>query len=107
MDRRSFLKHLLTLAGGAGTLLLAACYGIPKGTLKEAAVGGVKVKATGAGIVKADARQTTFAIKCARCGYEAPPMTIDTPAAGQPYTLAWVCPRCGHKQTIVIEVVGD
>jgi len=97
------------VAGAAMAMLLAlsGCGGIPKGTVKETTVGTVKLTAEGAGIVKADAQKTTFQIKCAVCGFEADPMTIDTPAAGKPYTLDWVCPKCGHKQKIVIQVAAS
>ena len=85
---------------------LSGCFTIPKGTMSQVKVGSVELKAVGAGIVKADAQTTTFRIKCRRCGYEAKEMTIPTPVPGKPYILNWVCPRCGNKQQIVIEVVS-
>jgi hypothetical protein len=91
----------------AGILFtLGGCFGIPKDTLKEVAVGKVTLQATGAGLVTADAQKTTFKIKCAVCGYEAEPITIDTPVAGKPYILDWVCPNCGHKQKIEIQATA-
>lgn len=86
---------------------VAACSGIPKGTAKQVAVGPVTLKATGAGIVRADADQTTFKIKCGVCGYEAAEMTIPTPKPGAPYSYTFKCPRCGHVQTVTIEAVGS
>ena len=107
MDRRSAIRVLASaLAMGGLAVVLSGCFGIPKGTLKNTSVGTVKIEASGAGIVSADAQKTTFKIKCAVCGYEAETMTIDTPVAGKPYTLAWICPTCGHKQQIVVQVVG-
>lgn len=106
MQRRSFLKLIgagLLLGGGA--LLLSGCFGIPKGTMKDATVGTVKLQAAGAGIVNADVQKTTFRIKCQRCGYETGDIVIDTPAAGKPYIMDWKCPNCGHRQNIVIQVV--
>lgn len=86
-----------------GTLAVVnGCGGIPKGTVAQMQVGNLQVTAVGAGIVKADALKTTFQIKCGVCGFEPEIMTIDTPAPGKPYMLDWVCPKCGHKQKIVI-----
>ena len=85
---------------------MSGCHGIPRDTTNEVAIGQVTLQATGAGLIKADAQKTTFKIKCAVCGYEDQPMTIDTPVAGKPYILDWVCPKCGHKQKIVIQVAG-
>ena len=93
---------VLMMAGGM--LALVGCRGIPAGTTKEITIGATTLQATGAGIVKADAQKTTFRIKCAVCGFEPDPITIDTPTAGKPYVLNWVCPKCGHKQKIVIQL---
>jgi len=95
---------VLIMAGLVFTL--CGCRSIPKGSVKEITLGATTLQATGAGIIKADAQKTTFQIKCAFCGFEPEPITIDTPAAGKPYTLDWVCPHCGHKQKIVIQVVA-
>ena len=97
------LVSMLIVAGLAFTL--CGCRGIPKGSVKEITVGTTTLQATGAGIIKADAQKTTFQIKCGFCGFEPAVMTIDTPVAGKPYTLDWVCPKCGHKQKIIIQVV--
>ncbi|MBA4386645.1 MAG: hypothetical protein C0404_01620 [Verrucomicrobia bacterium] len=94
------IAGLFALAGTA--LILAGCHGIPAGTTKTAQVGTVQYEASGAGIAKADARKTTIKIKCARCGYEENEMTVDTPSEGKPYTINWVCPKCGNKQTVVV-----
>jgi hypothetical protein len=85
--------------------IMGGCAGIPKGTTEVISLGSaVSVHATGAGIIKADTEKTTFKIKCGLCGYESEEITINTPAAGKPYVLKWVCPKCGHKQTITIQV---
>jgi hypothetical protein len=88
-------------------LLLGGCFGIPKNTSKNVAVGTTKIEAVGAGIVKADAKEITYKIKCAVCGFEDQPKTIETPTAGKPYTIVWVCPECGHKQTITIKLAAQ
>lgn len=93
---------LLSISGTAA--VLTGCGGIPKGTAAQMQVGAAQVTATGAGIVKADAQKTTFQIECDVCGFESEVITIDTPAAGAPYTLDWTCPKCGHKQKITITV---
>jgi len=72
--------------------------------MAKTAIGSVTVHATGAGIVKADAQTVTFKIKCGLCGFEPEAITIPMPTPGKPYTNKWVCPKCGHKQTIVITV---
>ena len=88
-------------------LALGGCYGIPKGTLQDTQVGDGQLMITGAGIVKADAQKTTIKIKCAVCGYQSEEIVVATPTAGKPYIMEWVCPKCGHKQTIVIQVLGQ
>ena len=100
-------KLMLTFCATALALALSACYGIPKGTMKDARAGDVQLSITGAGIVKADAQKTTFKINCAVCGYQSEEMVVDTPTTGKPYTMEWVCPKCGHKQKIVIQVSGQ
>lgn len=87
-------------------LFLGGCRGIPAGTMRTATVGAVTLNAKGAGIVKAEAGKTTYKIKCALCGYEADNVTVDTPVMGKPYGTTWVCPKCGHKQKIVLEVAA-
>lgn len=104
MSRREALVTMLTTGAG---LLMAGCFGIPKGTMKEVEVGETDLESKGAGIIGADAQKTVFKIKCRRCGYEADEMTIDTPTAGNAYTLDWVCPNCGHNQKIVIAAEHD
>ena len=103
MLKRVVLVAIMVIATGL-VAAVSGCYGIPKGTMKQVSVDHVKLTACGAGIVKADAQKTTFKIKCGVCGFEAQEMTIDTPKPGKPYTLKWICPTCGHKQTIVIQV---
>lgn len=99
-------KGLIVMVVAAVAVMLAGCFGIPKGTVSEVKVGAVQLKVNGAGIVKADAAKTTFKIKCSRCGFEPEEITIDTPVAGKPYTQDWTCPKCGNKMKIVIEAVG-
>ena len=87
----------------SGTMAVVnGCGGIPKGTMEQVQVGQMQITAVGAGIVMANAQKTTFRIKCGACGFEPDAITIDTPAPGKPYTLDWVCPKCGHEQKIVI-----
>lgn len=97
---------VLTTLVSVIVLAMSGCFGIPKNTTPNAMVGKTQLHATGAGIVKADAQKTTFKIKCTRCGFEPDEITIDTPVEGRPYTLDWVCPKCGNKQKIVIQVAG-
>lgn len=94
------------LAIGCVGLFIGGCRGIPTGTAKVVAVGNANLQATGAGIVKVEAGKTTYKIKCSLCGYETETVTIDTPAAGKPYTTTWICPRCGHKQKVAIEIAA-
>ena len=93
---------LVVMSGTA--VVLNGCGGVPKGTVAQMQTGNLQVTATGAGIVKADAQKITFQIKCGVCGFVTETVTVDTPTAGKPYTLDWVCPKCGHKQKIVISV---
>ena len=107
MKLRNIAGSVMSVALAAGLVLaVSGCFGIPKGTMKDVKVGTVELTVTGAGIVKADAQKTVFKIKCGKCGYETGEMVIDTPVPGKPYILNWVCPRCGHKQKIVIQVAG-
>ena len=100
------IKLMISLSVLSGFMfMLSGCSTAPKGTTRTVQVNGVQLQASGAGIVKADAQNTTFRIKCGRCGYESEERTIPSPQAGKPYTLNWVCPHCGHKQTIIIQVV--
>lgn len=108
LPRLTDLVVALSLAGAA--VVLGGCHGIPQGTspaitMAGAAMGAVTLEATGAGLIKADAQKIAFKIECAMCGYESEVIIIDTPVPGKPYTLDWVCPRCGHKQKITIRAV--
>jgi len=91
----------LSLAAGFA-VMLGGCGSVPVGAKSSMQADGTQLKASGAGIVRADAQNTTFRIKCRVCGYVSEEMVIPTPKAGAPYTLNWVCPNCGHKQTITI-----
>ena len=94
----------LALAGLA--FVLGGCAGIPDGTVKKVAVGRATVQAEGTGIVKANVQTTTVRTKCGSCGFVTPDMVVGTPLAGRPIVIDWVCPRCGHKQKITIQVGG-
>ena len=82
---------------------LCGCHGIPKGTVAETTFENIKVKATAAGLVKANQQKTTFKIKCELCGFETEDKTIRTPPLNDYYGLDWLCPNCGHKQIIYIQ----
>lgn len=100
------LKSILAFSAMAGFMfMLGGCSTVPKGAARTAQITTGQLKASGAGIISADTQYTTFRIKCAVCGYVSEPITIPTPQAGQPYTLNWVCPDCGHKQTVVIQII--
>lgn len=83
--------------------VINGCYGIPAGTTEEATVGQLQLKATSAGIVKANDKKTTYRIKCNVCSFENVNKTIRTPSVENPYVYDWLCPNCGHKQTIIIQ----
>lgn len=87
-------------------LSLSGCIGIPKGTRDTMSVGRLQLLIKGAGIVHADTEKTTFRIKCGNCGFEAEEITVDTPSVGHPYVLNWTCPKCQHRQTVIIEASG-
>ena len=107
MNIRNVATIVLSALVAAGfALALSGCFGIPKGTTDEVAVGALTIRATGAGILKADAQKTTFQIRCRVCGYVEKEITIDTPASAKPYTMDWVCPDCGHKQQIVVQTTA-
>ena len=104
MKSKNVLAIIVLALLSAGLLsALSGCYGIPKGTTEEATVGQLQLKVTGAGIVKANAQETTFRIRCSFCSFLDEERTISTPKPGAPYVLDWVCPNCGHRQKIVIE----
>ena len=108
MKARKVIGMVLSVLVAVGFMVaMSGCFGIPKGTMKTVSVGNMQLEASGAGIVKADAQKVTLKIKCAVCGFQAEEITIDTPAAGKPYILDWVCPKCGHKQKIVINSVAS
>ena len=103
---KKVLKSIITLSVISGFMLaLGGCSTVPKGSASTVQMNGVHLQASGAGIIKADAQNTTFRIKCGVCGKESEELVIPTPLAGKPYTLNYVCPRCGHKQKIVIQAV--
>jgi ribosomal protein S27AE len=97
---------MVRLAGVlAAGVLAAGCFGIPKGTKTEASVGALSLAVKGnAGIVSATAEHVTYKIKCSRCGYETEALTIQTPAAGKPYTYSFICPRCGKQEMVTVYV---
>ncbi|MFA6566807.1 MAG: hypothetical protein WCS96_01210 [Victivallales bacterium] len=104
MKLKNTLEIILFSLLSAGLMsALSGCYGIPKGTTGEAAVGQLQLKATSAGIVKADTQKTTYRIKCSLCSFENENKTILTPTVDNPYVLDWLCPNCGHRQIIMIQ----
>ncbi|MBN2144874.1 MAG: hypothetical protein JW774_09650 [Candidatus Aureabacteria bacterium] len=105
MIKNKTIRKVGLILGLLGLVLILSGYSFaPDGTVKEIKFGSKTLAAKGAGIVKADYDKTTFRIKCMTCGYENEKMFIDTPRAGNPYTLDWICPKYGDKQTIVIEI---
>jgi hypothetical protein len=103
MTRRTALQMLIGLAGALAGSIVAGCYGIPKGTLKEAPMGSMKIEAEGAGLVTGAGDKTTFLIRGGRCGYTDEPTTIDTPKFAQPYVRRYTCPKCGHQQWVTVQ----
>jgi ribosomal protein S27AE len=100
------IKIIAQLAAVAGFMfMLTGCGTVPKGAAAAVQITTGQLQATGAGIVSANPEFTTYRIKCGVCGYETGEIVIPTPQAGKPYTLNWVCPKCGHKQLIVIQIV--
>ncbi len=100
------LKLMLAFSIMAGFIFsLGGCSTVPKGAARTARITAGQLQASGAGIVSADTQTVTFRVKCAVCGYVSEPFTIPTPQAGKPYILNWTCPRCGHKQTVLIKLV--
>lgn len=92
------------MAAGVAVCLLAGCFGIPKGTTAKAAAGSSQIMAAGAGIVGADAQKTRIRIRCGRCGFQSEEIEVPTPTSDKPYQTEWVCPRCGHRQKILVRV---
>jgi predicted RNA-binding Zn-ribbon protein involved in translation (DUF1610 family) len=103
--RREIMKFRNTLAIILLTLLstLSGCYGIPMGTTEESTVGQLQLKATNAGIVKANTQKTTYKIRCSVCGFQNEDKTIITPTVKDTYVKDWLCPNCGHRQIIMIQ----
>ena len=102
--RRLFIRTLF--AGTAVSLLAAAQSGCRPAAEPAAPVGAniPQLKAAGAVVVAAGSQKTTIKIRCLKCGFLSEEIEIDTPKAGQPYTQAWTCPKCGHKQTVTVEL---
>ena len=80
------------------------CNRIPPGTTGSVMIGSETLEAVNAGIVKTEGNKTTIQIKCNLCGFVSDPIVIDTPGPDKPYSLEWKCPKCGHKQTIVVQI---
>jgi len=106
MVKRTISRVMTVLVLAGLVFSLSGCYGIPKGTTEITHVGKLQLRAKGAGLVTADTEKTTFRIKCVRCGFEMEEITIDTPAVGNPYISNRVCPKCQHRQTMIIEASG-
>lgn len=104
MKLKNTLSLIVLAVLSAGLMsALSGCYGIPAGTTEEVTVDQLRLKATGAGIVKADARKTTYKIRCALCGFQNEDKIILTPTVKTPYIIDWLCPNCGHGQIIMIQ----
>jgi len=103
MTRRTALRVLMGLAGALAGSIVAGCYGIPKGTMKDAPMGAMKIEAAGAGLVAVADDKTTCRIRCERCGYTDEPATIDTPKFSHPYVRRYTCPKCGHQQWVTVQ----
>lgn len=86
------------------SIAFMGCNRIPEGTMGSVSMGAQVLEATRAGIVKVEGNKTTIQIKCGLCGYISEEMVIDTPSADKPYSLEWKCPKCGHKQMIVVQI---
>ncbi|MEI6422948.1 MAG: hypothetical protein WCP55_12070, partial [Lentisphaerota bacterium] len=92
--KKTFTIILFSLLSAGLIYVLSGCYGIPKGTTEEATAGQLLLKATSAGIVKANDKKTTYKIKCSLCSFETENKTILTPTVNSPYVLDWLCPNC-------------
>lgn len=88
--------------------VVCGCSSMPSNTRKKLTVGPTKIIAVGAGLAKADARTTTYKIRCADCGFEdEEARIIATPTAAKPYGTIWVCPKCAHRQNIDVKVMDQ
>ncbi len=94
---------ILALLSSGLLTALSGCYGIPKGTTETATVEQLQLKATGTGIVRANAKKTTYMTRCAVCGFQNVEKTILTPKPENTYIIDWLCPNCGHSQIIMIQ----
>ena len=101
--RNTLAVILLTLLSTGLFSALSGCYGIPMGTTEESTVGQLQLKATNAGIVKANTQKTTYKIRCSVCGFQNEDKTIITPTVKDTYVMDWLCPNCGHQQIIMVQ----
>ncbi|MDI6775367.1 MAG: hypothetical protein QME60_08275 [Verrucomicrobiota bacterium] len=106
MSRMKVVGAAAVLAAIGALAPASGCRGIPRGTTEDIAVGTVKLQATGAGIVKADAQKTVYKVKCSECDFKSFDMTAETPTAVRPYRFDWTCPKCGHEQKVTIRVAA-
>lgn len=107
MSTRNAVRSVgMMLVAVVGLSLAGGCFGLPRGSAKDFTFGKVKIEATGAGVVKADSQKTVYKVKCATCGYETFDITIETPPTVRAFRTEWTCPKCGHKQTIVVSATA-
>lgn len=102
MKKLGWLGMAVTAAVLVSMVAMSGCSAVPKGASKQVTVNSTTLKATGAGIVKADAAKAIYQIKCTVCGFVSESVTIDTPSKDKPYEVEWVCPKCGHKQKVTV-----
>ena len=104
MKHKNILAIIVSTLLSTGLLsILSGCYGIPKGTTETATVEQLQLKATSAGIVKANTLKTTYQVRCAVCSFQSDEKTIRTPKPDNTYIVDWLCPNCGHSQIIMIQ----
>lgn len=105
-SRRTFIASMVTLAFVPLLSSGQACCATAKKTKENASAAcAAKLIATGAAVVECGEKKTKIKITCAKCG-KTEEREIDTPTADKPYTLNWVCPKCGHKQKVTVAVAN-
>lgn len=104
-SRRTFISAVLTAA--ALPLLSSGqtcCAAAGKDAKKTAGTCPANLKATNATVIGCEGAKVKIKVKCAKCGFLSAEMELDMPTAEKPTTLAWNCPKCGHKQTVKLEL---
>lgn len=103
-SRRMFVGSILAVAAAA-PLFTSAQSCCAAGKKEGCSPTASKLKATGAVVLETNGEKTKIQIVCAKCGYKAAALEIDTPTAGKPYTQDWTCPKCNFKQKVTVELV--